>query len=82
MQTSYSFDVSTVEMRNEIIHSISEKITAYVEEIQRLSAEICAEQERLQSLMDDEAVSLESIVAYKKDVFSASDAENEYSARD
>lgn len=76
MQTSYSFDVSTVEMRNEIIHSISEKITAYAEEIQRLSAEICAEQERLQSLMDDEAVSLESIVAYKKDIFSASDAEN------
>ena len=26
VQTSYSFDVSTVEMRNEIIHSISEKI--------------------------------------------------------
>lgn len=75
MQTSYSFDVSTVEMRNEIIHSISEKITAYTEEIQRLSAEICAEQEKLQSLMDDETVSLESIVAYKKDVFSASDAE-------
>ena len=25
VQTSYSFDVSTVEMRNEIIHSISEK---------------------------------------------------------
>ena len=32
-------------------------------------------EERLQSLMDDESVSLESIVAYKKDIFSASDAE-------
>lgn len=72
---SYSFDVSTVEMRTEIINSISEKIKAYAEEIQRLSADICAEQERLQTLMDDEAVSLESIVAYKKDIFSASDAE-------
>ena len=75
VQTSYSFDVSTVEMRNEIIHSISEKISAYSEEIERLSAEIIIEQERLQSLMDDESVSLESIVAYKKDIFSASDAE-------
>lgn len=75
MQTSYSFDVSTVEMRNEIINSISEKIIAYAEEIERISAEIGAEQERLQSLMDDESVSLESIVAYKKDIFSASDAE-------
>ena len=74
-QASYSFDVSTVEMRTEIINSISEKIKAYAEEIQRLSADICAEQERLQTLMDDEAVSLESIVAYKKDIFSASDAE-------
>lgn len=74
-QTSYSFDVSTVEMRNQIISSISEKISAYSEEIEHLSAEIVAEQERLQSLMDDESVSLESIVAYKKDIFSASDAE-------
>ena len=76
MQTSYSFDVSTVEMRNEIMLSITEKIAAYTEEIQRLSAEICTEQEKLQSLMDDEIVSLESIVAYKKEIFSASDAEN------
>lgn len=75
VDTSYSFDVSTVEMRTEIINSISEKIAAYAEEIQRLSAEICAEQEKMQSLMEDENVSLESIVAYKKDIFSASDAE-------
>lgn len=74
-QTAYSFDVSTVEMRNQIIDSISEKISAYSEEIEHLSAEIATEQERLQSLMDDESVSLESIVAYKKDIFSASDAE-------
>lgn len=76
MQTSYSFDVSTVEMRNEIMLSITEKIAAYTEEVQRLSAEICTEQEKLQSLMDDETVSLESIVAYKKEIFSALDAEN------
>ena len=75
VQTSYSFDVSTSEMRKEIINSINEKIAAYSEEIERLSTEICEEQERLHSLMDDESVSLESIVAYKKDIFSASDAE-------
>ncbi len=74
-QTAYSFDVSTVEMRNEIINSISEKIYSYAEEIEHLSAEISTMQEQLQSLMDDENVSLESIVAYKKDIFSASDAE-------
>ena len=62
-------------MRNQIINSISEKILAYNEEIERLSAEIVIEQEQLQSLMNDESVTLESIVAYKKDIFSASDAE-------
>lgn len=75
LKTSYSFDVSTAEMRNEILNSISEKIAAYSEEVERLTVEIRIEQERLQSLMDDESVSLESIVAYKKDIFSASDAE-------
>ena len=29
MKSSYAFDVSTVEMRNEIINSISEKISAW-----------------------------------------------------
>ena len=79
-QTSYSFDVSTVEMRNEIMLSITEKIAAYAEEIQRLSMEICTEQEKLHSLMDDETVSLESIVAYKKEIFTASDAEKRIQA--
>ena len=75
IQTSYSFDVSTVEMRNEIINSISDKIAAYAEEIERISVEISAEQERLQALLEDESVTLESIVAYKQDIFSAADAE-------
>lgn len=72
---SYTFDVSTIEMRNEIIESIEQKISSYDEEIERLSNEISRGQERLQDLMSDETVTLESIVAYKKDVFSASDAE-------
>ena len=79
MKTSYSFDVSTAEMRNEIIASILDKIDSYKEEIERLSSEINREQEHLQLLMKDESVSLESIVAYKKDIFSASDAEKRIS---
>lgn len=71
---SYAFDVSSIEMREEIINSISEKIDAYEEEINILSAKINTEQENLQSLMKDDKVSLESIVAYKRDIFSASDA--------
>lgn len=75
-QTSYAFDVSNVEMRNEILRSISDKIEAYKEEIGRLSSAIDAEQEKLQVVLSDESVSLESIVAYKKDILSASEAQN------
>ncbi len=76
LHTSYAFDVSNVEMRKEIIRSISEKIEAYKEEIDSLSSAIGSEQERLQTILDDESISLESIVAYKMDILSASDAQN------
>lgn len=72
---SYSFDISTIEMRNEIIESINGKISSYIEEIEKVSTDIGLEQEKLRELMKDDEISLESIVAYKKDVFSASDAE-------
>jgi hypothetical protein len=74
-RNSYTFDVSTVEMRNEIIESINETIAAYSEEMQRYSAEILKVQESLQAIMEDKNVTLESIVAYKQEIFSASDAE-------
>lgn len=62
-------------MRNEIIASINEKIEAYNEEINKLASQISSAQDELQALMNDESISLESIVAYKQDVFNASDAE-------
>ena len=74
-KNAYAFDVSSVDMRNEIIASINEKIEAYSEEMDKLSAQISLAQSDLQLLMEDEAISLEAIVAYKQDVFSASDAE-------
>ena len=72
---SYSFDVSSVEMRNEIIASISEKIEAYSEEINKLANQISLAQEELSLLMKDEEVSLEAIVAYKQEFFNAEEAE-------
>ncbi len=74
-KNGYAFDVSSVEMRTEIITSINEKIAAYNEEIEKYGIQICEAQTELQEIMDDEDVSLESIVAYKQEVFSASDAE-------
>ena len=74
---AYSFDVSTTEMRSEIINSISDKISAYDEEIEKYDQYIMNEQSKLQELMKDEQISLESIVAFKEEIFSASDAELE-----
>lgn len=75
-KNAYSFDVSSINMRNEIIASINEKIESYTEEINKLAAQISTAQDEMQSLMEDDAISLEAIVAYKQDVFSASDAES------
>lgn len=74
-KNAYAFDVSSVDMRNEIISSINEKIEAYTEEINKLASQISAAQDELQTLMNDEDISLEAIVAYKQDIFSASEAE-------
>lgn len=74
-KNAYAFDVSSIDMRNEIIASINEKIEAYTEEINKLASQISSTQDELQTLMSDEAISLEAIVAYKQDIFSASDAE-------
>lgn len=74
-KNAYAFDVSSIDMRNEIIASINEKIEAYTEEINKLASQISTAQDELQVLMSDEAISLEAIVAYKQDIFSASDAE-------
>lgn len=74
-KSTYTFDVSTSSMRAEIIHSINEKIASFTEEIERLSLQISIEQEKLNEILKDDDISLEAIIAYKKDVFTAKDAE-------
>lgn len=75
-KNGYAFDVSSVDMRNEIIASIKEKIETYDEEIEKLASLITEAQDELTSLMSEESITLESLVAYKEDVFNAADAES------
>lgn len=75
-KNGYAFDVSSVDMRNEIIASIKEKIETYDEEIEKLTSLITEEQDELTSLMTEESITLESLVAYKEDIFNAADAES------
>ena len=72
---SFSFDVSTAEMRKTIIDSINEKIESYEEEKERYSLEIQRKQELLQNILSEDEISLETLVAYKEEVMDASEAE-------
>lgn len=74
-RTAYVFDVSTVEIRTDIINSINAKIAAYDEEIEKYHILIEKEQEKLRKLMDDEEITLEALIELKQQIFSASDAE-------
>lgn len=64
---SFSFDVSTAEMRKTIINSINEKIESYEEEKERYSLEIQKKQKLLQNILLENEISLEALVAYKKE---------------
>lgn len=73
----YSFDVSTNNMRKEILSSINEKICGYKEELDHITSEINLKQSKLKDLIAEDDISLESIVLYKEDILSASDAEQQ-----
>ncbi|MDO4302015.1 MAG: hypothetical protein Q4D26_11585 [Clostridia bacterium] len=75
-KTAYIFDVSTIEMRTDIINSINEKMASYDEEIEKYSILIEKEQEKLTALMADENITLEALIEIKEQYFGASDAEN------
>jgi hypothetical protein len=76
IESSYTFDVSTPEIRSQIISSIKDKIASYLEEIDRTTVEINNCQEEMESLLSSEEISLEALIAFKQDVYNASDAEN------
>lgn len=74
-KSKYSFDVSTPLMRKQIIESINEKISDFVEEIKKLDFEIQNLQDELNSLMNNEDITIENIVAYKTGFKSVEDIE-------
>ncbi len=74
-KSNYSFDISTPLMRKKIIESINEKISDFTEEIKKLDFEIQKHQEELNSLMDNEDITIENIVAYKMEYKSVADIE-------
>lgn len=72
---AYTFDISDVNMRSNIIRSIEDKIAAYQEEIDSCTEHINLHQRKLQDLFKEEDVTLESILMYKNEVAEVSDAD-------
>lgn len=75
-RVKYSFDVSTPEMRSQIISSIELKIESYIEEIERCDFEIEKLQGELSEIMNEEDVTLENVLMYKNGFNDISEIEN------
>lgn len=67
----YSFDLSTPEMRAEIVRSIKCKVESLTEEIEKINQQLKKAQVELQEQLRDDEISLESIVYYKSKFISA-----------
>ena len=70
-----TFDISSVEIRKQIINSIKEKIDLYAEEIDDITLDINKNQLELKKILEIDDVSLEMILFMKNDISSASNAD-------
>lgn len=73
--TNCTFDVSSTEIRKQIINSIKEKIDSYTEEIEDITTDINKKQLELKKILEIDDVSLESVLFMKNDISSASKAD-------
>lgn len=72
---SYTFDISDIDMRRNIIEAIEDKISAYQEEIDNCTLQINALQRQMQELLKEEEIGLESLLMYKSDIIDSTDAD-------
>lgn len=79
---TYSFDVSTPDMRAQIISSIEDKISAYNEEIENCDYEISTLQTRMDEIMREDDVTVENVLAYRAGFLGASEIESEITKLD
>lgn len=76
-ENGIKFDVSTKEMRKDIIETIKSKIESYNEEVEKIEFSIRRNMEILDELMCVEGVSLEVLLAHHKEFISIKDIDQE-----
>lgn len=72
---AYTFDISDVDMRRNIIEAIEDKILAYQEEIDGYTLQINTFQRQMQEILKEDDVGLEAVLMYKKEMTEATDAD-------
>ncbi|HCG3019776.1 hypothetical protein [Clostridium perfringens] len=75
--SEFSFDLSTAEMRSQILNSIQEKIDVYQEEIDRLTIDIHIYQKKFNDYIKDENISLDAILIMSKELENNLDPDKE-----
>jgi hypothetical protein len=73
---AYTFDISSSDIRKQILDSIKEKISIYSEEIEFITLEINKYQKELQLILTVDEVSIQSLLMYKVDLVNASEADS------
>lgn len=71
------FDVTTVELRNQIQHSLSSKVASYAEEIESVDEKIRRKQAILADLMEEKDVTIEDVILYREDRKKISEIDDE-----
>lgn len=73
---AYTFDISSVEMRTQILSAIGDKVNSYQEEADTLTIEINKLQSELKLVLAEDEVTIENLLLYKTDLVEASEADN------
>ena len=73
---SYTFDISSIDIRTQIISSIEGRIDAYREEVNNITIDINKYQEELKAILVEDSVSIESLLMYKSDLVDANEADS------
>lgn len=75
--SEFVFDVTTPDMRSQILRSVQDRIDAYAEEVSELDKEIRAAQRKFNELANSREVTLEDIYAVREDYGSLEDIDGQ-----
>lgn len=80
--TDYVFDITTADVRQQIIGSIEERIDGYAAEVRQTEEELLPLQEQFETLIAEKDVTLADVIAYQEDYKNEKEIDRELTAID